>query len=159
MCAAGLSWARGGIATSWTRLTLPLSGAAASSYSAVCFRPGLCKLLLCYLNPSVLVTDSSLSRSSVYSLQVSAHYLFRGPVRRLGAGKASTAAPCSSPDPPEAVAEPGPIVGPLMPLQCCCLLPAPPFSGPFWSFVSCQPGGNCDTQDWTARRCGLGHPG
>lgn len=132
VCAAGLSWARGGIATSWARLTLPLSGAAASSYSAVCFRPGLCKLLLCYLNASSLVTASSLSRSSVYSLQVSAHDLFRGPVRCLGTGKASTAAPCASPDPPEAVAEPGPIVGPLMPLQCRCLLPAPAFQ---WTFL------------------------
>lgn len=26
VCAAGLSWARGGIATSWAPLTLPLSG-------------------------------------------------------------------------------------------------------------------------------------
>lgn len=79
---------------------VPLGGAVASSCFAASVGPGQFKCLLCYLNPSSLVTTSSLSRGRVCVLQVSARYLCGGcPVRLLGGSKSCTAASCTRPTP------------------------------------------------------------
>lgn len=78
----------------------PWGELVASSCFAASVGPGQFKRLLCYLNPSSLVTTSSLSRGGVCVLQVSARYLCGGcPVRLMGGGKCCTAASCTRPTP------------------------------------------------------------
>lgn len=93
----GLSWCTDTAPTQRAHRSrcTPCRGAVASSCFAASVRPGLFKPLLCYLNPSLLVTASSLSGGSVCvcTLQVSAHYLCRGSAQQQGARKASLTAP------------------------------------------------------------------
>lgn len=78
----------------------PCGGVVTSSCFAASVGPGQFKPLLCYLNLSSLVTASSLRSGGVCALQVSAQLpLWGSPVRRLGGGKACTAASCASPSP------------------------------------------------------------
>lgn len=97
----GPSWVSAGAQTLSPPSTLRgadvlLWGPVASSCCAASVELWHFKFLPCYFNLSSLVTASSLSRGGVCVLQVSAHYLCRGPVQLLVEGKTCTVASCTS---------------------------------------------------------------